>query len=106
MIGESVMFSRKRKLQFMAALAAAGIFAVTTAQAAFLAAPVATSPTPDIESAWCAVGAHVAPLGACVGNVDYYYGHPRYYGHPGYYGHAHYAYRHCWINRWGHRVCG
>jgi hypothetical protein len=30
------------------------------------------------------LGAHVGPVGACIGG---------------------YHHRHCWINRWGHRVC-
>ena len=88
------MLSRKLRDRSLAALAGAGavFLAVTTAQAAMLPAPAEQYSTPDIQLAWCAVGAHIGPLGACIGG-------------PGYYHHRGYWHRHCWINRWGHRVC-
>ncbi|WP_158813187.1 hypothetical protein [Methylocapsa sp. S129] len=67
------------------ALAGATILAASTAQAAMAPAPVSVYAASDIESAGCLLGAHVGPLGACVGG----------YHHD----------RHCWVNRWGHRVC-
>jgi hypothetical protein len=91
-MGEKVMLSLKLRHRFLAALAGAMVLAATTAQAAMLPAPAAEYSTPDIQLAWCAVGAHIGPLGACIGG-------------PGYYGHRGYGHRHCWINRWGHRVC-
>jgi len=105
------MISRKLMGGSLAALAGAGamILAATTAQAAMLPAPAGRYSTPDVQLAWCSVGAHIGPLGACMGGPGYgyghagYYGHPDYYGHRGYYGHA--AYRHCWANQWGRRVC-
>jgi hypothetical protein len=83
------MLSRKLKHRSLAALAGAGamFLAATASQAAILLSPAEQYSRPNIQLAWCAVGAHIGPVGACIGG-------------PGYYG-----YRHCWINRWGHRVC-
>jgi hypothetical protein len=84
------MLSRKLKHRSLAALAGAGamFLAATASQAAILPSPTEQNSTPDIQLAWCAVGAHIGPVGACIGG-------------PGYYHHYH----HCWINHWGHRVC-
>jgi hypothetical protein len=79
----------------VAALVGAGalFLAATTAQAAMSPAPTAQYSSPNVQLAWCAVGANIGPLGACVGTD-----HP-YYGHSGYWHH------HCWTNHWGHRIC-
>jgi hypothetical protein len=89
------MLSSKLKHRSLPALAAAGamFLAATASQAAILPATAELHSTPpDIQLAWCAVGAHIGPVGACIGG-------------PGYYGHRGYWHGHCWINRWGHRVC-
>ena len=93
------MFSNKIKRQIMAVVAGAVILAATTAQAAITPVSIEMASTPDIQLAWCAVGAHIGPLGACIGGPGRYYGRPAYYSHPGY------GYRHCWSNHWGHRIC-
>lgn len=79
----------------LAALACAGamLLAATTAHAAMAPTPAAPHSNPDIQLAWCAAGLALGPLGGCI------VGGPNYYG-PGYY-HR----RHCWVNRWGNRVC-
>jgi len=82
------MLSRKPKHRSLAALAGAGalFLAATTASAGMLPAPAEPYSTrPDIQMAWCAVGAHIGPVGACIGGFH--------------------RWHHCWINRWGHRVC-
>jgi hypothetical protein len=79
------MLSRKLRDRSLAALAGAMMLAATASQAAILPSPVAPYSSPDIQLAFCALGAHIGPVGACIGHV---------HGH-----------RHCWINRWGHRVC-
>ena len=80
------MLSRKSRSGSLAALVAAGamLLSATLSQAAMAPAPAATYAGSDIQLAWCAVGAHIGPVGACIG---------------GYHRH------HCWYNRWGHRVC-
>jgi hypothetical protein len=90
------MLSRKFMGGSLAALVGAGaiFLAATSAQAAMLPPPAGAYPTSDIQAAACVVGAHIGPLGACIGGPGY--------GHPGYGQRWH---RHCWINRWGHRVC-
>jgi hypothetical protein len=88
------MLSCKLRDRSLAALAGVGamFLAATVSQAAILPAPAELNSTPpDIQLAWCAVGAHIGPVGACIGGPGY--------GHRGYWR------GHCWINRWGHRVC-
>jgi hypothetical protein len=82
-----MMFSRKLMGDSLAVLAAAGamLLVATTAQAAISPVPAAAYATSDIQSAGCLLGAHVGPLGACLG------------------GHTHH--RHCWIDHEGNRVC-
>jgi hypothetical protein len=81
----------------VAIVAAAGALVLATASAQAAMAPFAAPQysNPDVQRVLvCAVGAHIGPVGACVGGVA-----PRagYYAHP--------AYRHCWINANGRRVC-
>ena len=80
------MITRKLMSGFAAiAMTGAMFFVATSAQAAMAPAPTSVYAASDIESAGCLLGAHVGPLGACGGG----------YHHD----------RHCWVNRWGHRVC-
>ena len=81
------MLTRKLRSGSLAALVAAGamLLSATISQAAMAPAPNASYAGSDIQLAWCAVGAHIGPVGACIGHVH--------------------RYHHCWINRWGHRVC-
>jgi hypothetical protein len=71
--------------RIIASLVVAGgiSLAAGAAEAAMAPAPVAGYVTSDVQDVGCLLGAHVGPVGACVG------------------GYRH----HCWINRWGHRVC-
>jgi hypothetical protein len=80
---------------YLAAFAAAGamLLAAATAQAAIFPASPGAHLGPNVQLTWCAVGAHIGPLGACIGGPGWGSG----YG-PGYY-------HHCWHNRWGQRVC-
>ncbi|MGA2045871.1 MAG: hypothetical protein ABSG83_21190 [Roseiarcus sp.] len=75
-------------LTSLCAAAAMGIgllvAASATAQAAMAPAPAALASNPQVQPAGCFLGAHVGPLGGCVGG---------------------YHHRHCWIDRWGHRRC-
>jgi hypothetical protein len=77
------MLSRKLQNRFLAALTGVTLLAATAADAAILPAPAPSSS--DIQLAWCAVGAHIGPVGACIG--------------------SYHRWHHCWINRWGRRVC-
>ena len=63
------MVSRKTIGSSLAALAAAGamLLVASTADAAMSPVPAARQSNPDIQLAWCGVGFHVGPLGACVG---------------------------------------
>jgi hypothetical protein len=81
------MFSHKLMGGSFALLAAAGamLLVATTAQAAVSPAPAGAFATSDVQSVGCLLGAHVGPLGACLG------------------GHTHH--RHCWIDREGNQVC-
>ena len=85
------MSSRNLMGGSLAAFAAASAMwlAATTGQAAILPASPGAYSAPNVQLAWCAIGAHIGPLGACVGGPGY---------RPGYY-------HHCWHNRWGQRVC-
>ena len=87
------MLSRKLKVigGCLATLFAAGamFLASATAQAAMAPSSAGQYATPDIQLAWCAVGAHIGPLGACIGGPGW---------GPGYH-------RHCWHNQWGRWVC-
>ena len=85
------MFSRQLIGGCMAALVAAGaIFSASiAADAAMAPISVGQYATPDVHSAWCAVGAHIGPLGACIGGPGW---------GPGYH-------RHCWHTQWGRWVC-
>jgi len=76
----------------LATLVAAGAMLLTSATAEAAMAPTSSGQyaPPDIQSAWCALGAHIGPVGACIGGG-------RGWG-PGYR-------RHCWHNRWGRWVC-
>ena len=56
-----------------------------SAHAAMAPAPPASVSAPDVQLAWCAIGAHIGPIGGCIGGSG---GRSR-----------------CWVNRWGHRVC-
>jgi hypothetical protein len=71
----------------LAALATAGVMFVTasTAQAAMSPAPASAYAATDTQEVGCLLGAHLGPLGACLGGE-----------------HRH---RHCWIDRWGRQVC-
>jgi hypothetical protein len=96
------MVSRKTIGSSLAALAAAGamLLVASTADAAMSPVPAARQSNPDIQLAWCGVGFHVGPLGACVGGGPGWRG-PGWRG-PGWRGPG---WRHCWINNWGRRVC-
>lgn len=80
------MFSRELLGRSFAALVAAGamVLVATTAQASISPAPASTYQNPDVQNVACLLGAHIGPAGVCIGG---------------------YHHRHCWINRWGHRVC-
>jgi len=84
------MLSRKLRNGSLAALVAGGAMLLSAAisQAAMAPAPGAGYAGSDIQLAFCAVGAHVGPVGACIGSYHHYHG-----------------YNHCWYNHWGHRVC-
>jgi hypothetical protein len=81
------MLTRKLRGGSLAALIAAGamLLSATISQAAMAPAPGASYAGSDIQLAFCAVGAHIGPVGACIGSYHRNY--------------------HCWYNRWGHRVC-
>jgi hypothetical protein len=83
------MLSRKWTRGSLAALVAAGamLLSASLSQAAMAPAPNASYAGSDVQLAFCALGAHIGPVGACIGHVHGY------------------GYHHCWINRWGHRVC-
>jgi hypothetical protein len=74
-------------------LVAAGALSLSAAaaEAAFMPQPGENYAPQNVQMAWCAVGAHIGPIGGCVGG----------YG-PGW---RRGYWRHCWINRWGRRVC-
>lgn len=62
---------------------------ITIAQAALAPAPAFLYSTLDIQTVECAVGAHLGPLGACIGERrDHLRDH-----------------RDCWTNDRGERVC-
>ncbi|MGO9741210.1 MAG: hypothetical protein ACLPN5_06795 [Roseiarcus sp.] len=84
------MLSRKSTRGSLAALVAAGamLLSATVSQAAMAPAPAPSYAGSDIQLAFCVVGAHIGPVGACIGQF-----------------HRYHRYHHCWINRWGHRVC-
>ena len=71
--------------RIIASLVVAGglSLAASAADAAMAPAPASAYVASDIQDAGCLLGAHVGPLGACIG------------------GYRH----HCWINRYGRRVC-
>ncbi|MGA2794635.1 MAG: hypothetical protein ABSE69_14105 [Roseiarcus sp.] len=81
------MLSREFLGGSLASLVAAGFMflAPTSVQAAMAPAPAGVYAASDVQNVGCLLGAHVGPVGACVGG----------------YGYRH----HCWINRFGHRVC-
>jgi len=68
-----------------AALMAAGLLTVSNTAEAAMAPVSPAASTADVQPVDCFLGAHLGPLGACVGGG--------------------YHHRHCWINRWGHRRC-
>ncbi|MGD0722764.1 MAG: hypothetical protein ABR970_17145 [Roseiarcus sp.] len=78
-----------RKLTSFCAAAAMGVGLVVSAsasvEAAMAPAPAVSYSNPQVQLADCLLGAHLGPLGACVGGG--------------------YHHRHCWIDRWGHRRC-
>lgn len=63
-----------------AGVAGAMLLAATAAQAAMAPAPLAQSPGSEVQLAWCALGFHLGPLGACFAGAP----GPRYYAGPGY----------------------
>ena len=73
----------------LCAIASAALLASNLAEAAMQPVPAGQDQRPDVQLAWCAVGAHIGPVGACIGGSGYRRGY----------------YHHCWINRWGRRVC-
>jgi hypothetical protein len=73
--------------------AAASVLTASAGQAAMLPAPGSAYSSPDVQLAWCAAGFRLGPLGACIAGGP----GPVWHG-PGWRGH-------CWINRWGNRVC-
>ena len=83
------MLSRALLGGLFASLVAAGAISLapTAVQAAMAPAPASAYVASDVRDVGCLVGAHVGPLGACIGGYGYGYRH------------------HCWINRWGNRVC-
>lgn len=84
------MFSRNLIGGSFAALATAGVMflaASTGAQAAMSPPSGSVYVASDAQEAGCLLGAHVGPVGACLGGNGY---------------HRH---RHCWVNRWGREVC-
>ncbi|MGD0188458.1 MAG: hypothetical protein ABSC25_24895 [Roseiarcus sp.] len=75
----------------LVALAAGMMLAtVTIAQAGMAPAPGTSYSTSDTQTVGCAVGAHIGPLGACIGgdHRDHHRDH-----------------RDCWTNDQGERVC-
>jgi len=89
-----------RKVFLTSAVALLGLAAVPAR--AMPIAPLSGAPTSITQVAWgCGPGWTRGPYGHC---------HPMHYGYgavaPGpYYGYHPYAYRHCWIGRWGYRHC-
>ena len=82
------MFSFRLNGGSRVALAAGMMLAtVTIAQAALAPAPASSYSAPDIQTVACIVGAHIGPLGACIG------------------GYHHEHHRHCWTDDQGERVC-
>jgi hypothetical protein len=83
----------------LATIAAAGglFLATASAQAAMTPFAAPQYSISNVQPVFCAIGAHIGPLGACIGGPGYIAPRAGYYAHP--------AYRHCWINRWGNRVC-
>jgi hypothetical protein len=69
------------------ALAAGAMLASIVVAQAAVAPPIALYSTPEIQAVGCAVGAHIGPLGACIGG-DHRDHH-----------------RHCRIDDRGERVC-
>ena len=85
------MFSIRLNGGARVALAASAMLATATiAQAAVAPAPGSLYSTSDIQTVDCAVGAHIGPLGACIGGDDRDH---------------HRDHRHCWTNDRGERVC-
>ena len=80
------MISVNRISHCFAALALAGtvLLGASVAQAAMSPAAVDAQPDSEIQTVGCLLGAHVGPVGGCIGG---------------------YHHRHCWIDHWGHRVC-
>src|ERR1019366_2363833 len=88
---EEIMFSFRLNGGSRVALAAGMMLAtVTIAQAAVAPAPGSLYSAPDIQTVECAVGAHIGPLGACIGGEDRDH---------------HRDHRKCWTNDRGVRVC-
>jgi hypothetical protein len=88
---EEIMFSFRLNGGSRAALAASMLLAAATiAQAAVAPMSGSLYSTPDIQTVDCAVGAHIGPLGACIGGDDQDH---------------HRDHRHCWTNDRGERVC-
>jgi hypothetical protein len=85
------MLSRKLTGRALGSLVGVGLalIAASSAEAAMSPSDGNRYSTPDVHMAWCAVGAHIGPIGGCIGGPGY---------GPGWR-------RHCWINHWGRRVC-
>jgi hypothetical protein len=82
------MFSFRLNGGSRVALAAGVMLATATiAQAALAPVPASLYSVPEIQTVGCVVGAHLGPLGACIG------------------GYHHHHHRHCWTDDQGERVC-
>ena len=74
----------ERRVVSVLAGAAAIILSAASAQAAMTPAPKAHYADPGVQKAWCGLGFHLGPLGACLAGGP----GPRYYGGPPYPGRA------------------
>ncbi len=85
-----------RRVLLTSAVALLGLAAVPAR--AMPVSPLSGASTGITQVAWgCGPGWTRGPYGHC---------HPMRYGYgPGPYGYHPYAYRHCWIGRWGYRHC-
>jgi len=63
----------------LATLVAAGAMLLTSATAEAAMAPTSSGQyaSPDIQLAWCALGAHIGPVGGCIGGSGWGPGYRR-----------------------------